>query len=275
MSAALMEGLIGMAAKTTPFAAPGPVVRGVSPPISNAPLREPTEVEAAEWAANGVVCLRQVIPPEWTEYLRACLDDIFERDSVSSKGLRTDMTQAAAAQARLGAEVLLDGGAALGESGSFLTEIDCWWHEGLRHFELSSPLPQVVAAALSSDRLRFYQDHLFKKEAGANIRTGFHQDRPYFCWAGEQIAVCWCSPTAVTAEMGTMCYVKGSHRWAEHKPTLLVSNTPTHDHPGPALPDIDGNPADYEVLTFETQPGDIIIHHANTVHGSRGNTDPR
>ena len=42
----------------------------------------------------------------------------------------------------------------------------------------------------------------------------------------------------------------------------------------PALPDIDGNPDDYEVLTFETQPGDIIIHHANTVHGSRGKTDP-
>ena len=165
---AALSNLMPMLAKG-PFP-PGPKVRGVAPPADSSPAREVTAEEAAEWVDNGVVCLRQVVPPAWTEYLRACLDDIFSREDVDSGGLRTDMTASAEALAASGEQVLMDGGMKLGSgpaSGRFLSEIDCWWHKGLRHFELAGPLPQVVAATLRSVQLRYYQDHLFMKEAGS------------------------------------------------------------------------------------------------------------
>ena len=67
-----LSDLMPMLAKG-PFP-PGPKVRGVAPPSDSSPAREVTAEEAAEWVDNGVVCLRQVVPPAWTEYLRACLD---------------------------------------------------------------------------------------------------------------------------------------------------------------------------------------------------------
>lgn len=269
-----MMKALGPLLTTSPFPE-GPVVRGVAPPSDRTPMRAVTAAESAEWIENGVVCLRQVIPPEWNEYLKACLDEIFDRDNVQTNGLRTDLTEAA--EDLDPDDVLLPEGMTMADAtsgGRFLAEIDAWWHEGLRHFELCGPLAQVVAAALSTERLNFYQDHLFNKQGGSALVTGFHQDQPYFCWSGDQIAVSWTSPTPVTKAMGAMRYVKGSHRWAEHQPTLLVSNNATHDSPAQMLPDIEGNPDDYEILTFETEPGDVIIHHANCVHGSWGNTDP-
>jgi hypothetical protein len=38
-----------------------------------------------------------------------------------------------------------------------------------------------------------------------------------------------------------------------------------------ALPDIDTDPSAFDIVSFDVEPGDVIIHHANTVHGSRGN----
>jgi hypothetical protein len=37
------------------------------------------------------------------------------------------------------------------------------------------------------------------------------------------------------------------------------------------LPDIEANEADYDLVYFDAEPGDVIIHHPRTVHGSRGN----
>ena len=38
-----------------------------------------------------------------------------------------------------------------------------------------------------------------------------------------------------------------------------------------ALPDILGQEEEYAVRYFDAEPGDVIIHHPATVHGSAGN----
>jgi hypothetical protein len=217
-----------------------PSAGGLAAPGCAAPSRPVTAAESHEWHEHGVVCLRGVLSQEWVAYVRAALLEIFSRDDVEARGLRTDMTAAAAAldprtvlRDQGGADDGSDDAEQLG-AGRFLTEIDCFWHDALRHFELSGPLPEIVAAVMQSQIVHYYQDHLFLKEAGSALRTGFHQDRPYFCWDGEMVAVCWVPAVEVSAASGAMCYVRGSHRWAEHQPTLLVSNAATHAGAGAA-----------------------------------------
>ena len=169
--------------------------------------RSPTPEEIEAFRRDGVVCLKAVISEEAVAALRKALCDIFARSDVAGRGLRTDMTAAAAMAHAKGDTLLVDtadgvplkGGrtaaaAAAAGRGRYLTEIEGGrWHAGLRHFEHHGPLPALVAALLRSSTVRFFMDHLFLKEAGSALRTAFHQDAPYFPFEGEQAAVVPCS----------------------------------------------------------------------------------
>lgn len=168
-----------------------------------------------------------------------------------------------------GARLLEDPGE---RRGRYLTELDAGrWHDSLREFEHSSQLPGIVGELLGTQSLRFFMDHIFLKEPGSLLRTAYHQDAPYFPFEGEQAAVCWVTVDSVSRENGAMSYVRGSHRWPEYKPSTLITNDPTHKNDAPALPDILKNQDQYDIVSFPAEPGDVIIHHPRTVHGSSGN----
>ena len=163
------------------------------------------------------------------------------------------------------------------KDGRYLTEIDAGrWHQGLRDFEFNSSLPSIAANVLKTKELRFFMDHIFLKEGGSGLQTAMHQDLPYFPFQGEQCAVCWVPVDSVRASSGGMRYVRSSHLWREFSPTTLITNERTHDSPVPMLPsnifekDENGTPL-YDVVQFDAEPGDVIIHHPRTVHGSSGN----
>eukprot|EP00966_Prymnesium_polylepis_P302980 6999167-Prymnesium_polylepis.1 len=144
------------------------------------------------------------------------------------------------------------------------------WHAGLRDFALQSSLPALVAQLLGASDVRFFMDHVFLKEGGSQGRTEYHQDLPFFPLAvvGSQAAVCWLPVDSVTHDTGAMGYVPGSHRWSEAQPTNLMTHGAAHNT---ALPDILGCEAEFGVRYFDAEPGDVIIHHPATVHGSAGN----
>ena len=77
---------------------------------------------------------------------------------------------------------------------------------------------------------------------------------------------------SVSKESGAMGYIKGSHKWPEYSPNALVSNDRTHDDNTPTLPKIEDNESKYDIMYFDAEPGDVIIHYPRTCHGSRGNT---
>jgi len=37
------------------------------------------------------------------------------------------------------------------------------------------------------------------------------------------------------------------------------------------LPDIESNLDDYDIVHFDVEPGDVIVHHYRTIHGTGGN----
>lgn len=90
-----------------------------------------------------------------------------------------------------------------------------------------------------------------------------------------------------------MGYIRGSHRWRDAKgtpgrargepfvvfqPKNLVTNQATQPlrdwfpEDMPPLPDIESHEANYDIVYHEARPGDVVIHHVNTIHGSAGNT---
>jgi len=68
-----------------------------------------------------------------------------------------------------------------------------------------------------------------------------------------------------------MGYVKGSHRWETFAPNAFVSQMTGGDHGLPTLPDIEGNEDEYDIVYYDVEPGDVIVHDYRTVHGARGN----
>ena len=124
-------------------------------------------------------------------------------------------------------------------------------------------------------RINFYGDQLFLKEPMSIRRTAFHQDATYFHLEGEQCCTMWIPLDKVDTENSTMGYVRRSHKGPLYLPNTFVSQMPMPGSMGhEPVPDIEGNEDDYDVVYCNAEPGDVIIHHVRTLHGSTGNTSP-
>ena len=169
--------------------------------------------------ADGVVCLRGVIPAAWIERLQGAVEDVLAaRDG-------TDLSAMAAQIDAGGGAVLRDAPAAGGARGRFFAGTDHWRrHPTFRAFALESPLPALVAGLLRARLVTLYEDSLLVKEPGTAERTAFHQDMAYFHVSGTQVCTTWCPLDHVSADTGAVEYVRGSHRWErDFRPNLFVS----------------------------------------------------
>ena len=249
------------------------------PPPVVAPLAETVGRELrAQYERDGVVMIRQAVTLGQIAGLKVALEEVFSRGDTAHQGGRTNMSTAAAEAAADRGTVLLHDSAedAGAPSGEYLTETNTGrWHHGVRRFEHESDLPAVIGGLVGTKTLRFFGDHCFLKEPNSSLQTAFHQDMPYFSWTGDQAGVCWVPVDTVTKESGAMRYVKGSHRWEQFAPRLLYSNEAVDDAAAdysPILPSDEEIYEQHEVLSWDCEPGDIIVHHPNMVHGSGGNT---
>jgi ectoine hydroxylase-related dioxygenase (phytanoyl-CoA dioxygenase family) len=141
-----------------------------------------------------------------------------------------------------------------------------------RNFSLHGPAPEIAAALLASTQVNFFGDQIFVKEPGTRERTAFHQDATYFEIEGEQCCVLWIPTDPVTLEGGTMQYWRGSHRDGTlYQPNVFITQTPFPEAGGVPIPDIEGHISDYDIVHFDVEPGDVLVHHYRTVHGAGGN----
>jgi ectoine hydroxylase-related dioxygenase (phytanoyl-CoA dioxygenase family) len=259
-------------------------------PTNSALAREVTDAERDSFSQDGVVHLRGIYPLEWVHFLERQLVEVFDGQPAramdqreisgdSNTGVRVDMAaMAVGLRSRMpDVPIALDGGVASEVLGRSIVETDAaHWHEGLRQHHMVGPLPELVAQLTETDKVNFYSDQLFLKEPGSRIRTPFHQDQPYFLVDG-QVAVCWVPVDHVGTENGPMGYVPGSHRWNKlFKPSDFITDTGTFpevngvDHSDLELmPRISED--EYDIVYFEAEPGDVIVHHWSTVHGAAGN----
>ena len=168
---------------------------------------------------------------------------------------------------------LVDQSAEGSERGRFLLDTSAWRRTpALANFALTSFFPEISASLLDAEVVRFYDDQLFVKEPGAVDRAAFHQDFPYFHLSAPDGCVFWVPLDFAGTGGGRLAYIPGSHRWGDvYKPNIFVSALAFPGSEGSDMPAIDDDPEAFGATYIDVEPGDVLVHHFLTIHGSEGN----
>ncbi len=86
-----------------------------------------------------------------------------------------------------------------------------------RDFIEKSPLASLAAQLLETNRVNFFFDAVFVRTPGAQFRTPFHQDEPYWSVKGFDTCSIW-MPLVSVEKKSALEFVRGSHRWASGVP---------------------------------------------------------
>lgn len=209
--------------------------------------------------------------------LTAAADEVWRGGRVNDQGSRQhDLDALAQAVRQARAPRLVDKVKGDIPRGKFLLDTGVWRRvRTLAEFALHGCLSRIGATLLDVSALRYYDDQLFVKQGGAVDRAAFHQDLSYFHLDGDAGCVFWIPLGQVRRGGGAMGYIPGSHLWGQvYKPNLFASPLAFPGSTGADMPDIDADPQKFGVQYVEADPGDVIVHHFLTVHGSEGNAGP-
>jgi len=231
------------------------------------PVRSVTEDERETLRRDGVVQLKGIMPLDWIDMLRDAMTDFYETHMLTEENPLE--TRAKIAQAA-GGKILNQLERPTGRF--FVKNSPSQLSPGLRRFAIESPLKLVAADLYQGNSVNFYFDQMFWKEAGSGTRTAFHQDESYFNCTGDQCNTFWVATDPVTKENGAMGYVRGSHLWGKQfAANSFVSQERLPGSDGELVPDIEGHEEDYDIVYYDSEPGDVLVHNYRTLHGSTGN----
>ena len=218
--------------------------------------RKLSEEEVVSFRTNGVVKVSEAVDPSWIPELLAVADEQLTKPSKWVNDVN-----AAASENRL------------------FTDRYLWRHNDVIHrFVHDSGCARLAAQAMGSNSARFYFDHLLIKKVNTPTITPWHQDAPYWPFRGKQIASIWLALTPVTVEGSGMEFIRGSHLDdVYYLPEVFggadnKSGQWANEQQGVAVPDIDANREEYDIVSFDMAPGDALIFSAWILHGARGNS---
>ena len=218
--------------------------------------RKLSEEEVVSFRTNGVVKVSEAVDPSWIPELLAVADGQLAKPSKWVNDVN-----AAASENRL------------------FTDRYLWRHNDVIHrFVHDSGCARLAAQAMGSNSARFYFDHLLIKKVNTPTITPWHQDAPYWPFRGKQIASIWLALTPVTVEGSGMEFIRGSHLDdVYYLPEVFggadnKSGQWANEQQGVAVPDIDANREEYDIVSFDMAPGDALIFSAWVLHGARGNS---
>jgi ectoine hydroxylase-related dioxygenase (phytanoyl-CoA dioxygenase family) len=218
-------------------------------------VRSVTGEERYNYARDGAAILKGIISIEWVDYMRDAVDRLLERSDPSSQNYADE-----------------------GERRFFAQAFPWLLDDAFKAWAMYGPLKDLARQVMTDVKnLNFFYDQIFAKEPGAAKATPWHQDFPFLPLKGEQILRIWVPFDKVTAEGGAVQYLKGSHDWGVvyhpigFKAIPEITEAYTHS-PYEDQPDFDADYDKYDWLIGEAEPGDALLHHPRTVHGSRGNT---
>lgn len=160
--------------------------------------------------------------------------------------------------------------------GTSLVRDDNWMHsDAMRRVVLQSAIPAAAAAAMRSSTARIYEDLLIYKSPGADQPTPWHQDEPQWPLTGRQMSSAWLCLEPVTRATGALRFVAGTHRGPMHIPYVPAAQRAAleadmHHFTGGPIPAIDADPERYRVLSFDCEPGDVVLFHPRAIHGAFG-----
>ncbi len=117
-----------------------------------------------------------------------------------------------------------------------------------------------LAETLLGEPVRCEYPEWFNKPPGEEAPTPPHQDNYYFCLTPPQVLTMWMALDRVDQENGCVRYVRGSHLKGirPHGRSAILGFSQ-------GILDYGDADRDREVPTA-LEPGDVIVHHGNTIH---------
>ena len=211
-----------------------------------------TDDHIARYWADGATVVRGVIDEEWRERLASAI----ERD-IENPGPWDHSYDVA--------------------GGRFHGNLRIWQNDpDFAAFCLNSPATELAQTFLGATRLNLLYDQLFVKEAGADHRTRWHNDQPYWPVSGKDVISVWVALDHTDADNGRLEFVRGSHEWdrwfqpeafGPNRGTSMYEQNPDYEK----MLDIESARDDYDIISWDVEPGDVYVFSAMTVHGAPGN----
>ncbi|ELU17267.1 hypothetical protein CAPTEDRAFT_192845 [Capitella teleta] len=206
---------------------------------------------------NGAVLLKNIFNKSWLDKITRGINATLVNPSKYSEKLRT------------------------AEGTGYYFNDYCNWEkiEEFRDVVFNSPAAEVARSLMKSKECVFYHEHVLTKDPGTYKTTPWHQDQPYYPIDGSQNVSLWIPIDPVSTET-TLQFVKGSHlsgKWFHPRKfatelNYTESKVVKHGRKYHAVPDVEANPDEYEVLKWAVQPGDCLAFHMLTLHGAPSNT---
>lgn len=141
----------------------------------------------------------------------------------------------------------------------------------------SIPVGNILAGLWGTPNIWMFNEQIFLKggldSEAASRRTAWHQDQAYGSYAGSQLAVMWISFDPVKAE-DSLEFIPGSHHGPLYNPSAFNpadDTIPVFDEGlMPRLPDIEASRDQWNIVSWDIEPGDILVFHHGTLHGGGG-----
>jgi phytanoyl-CoA hydroxylase len=136
---------------------------------------------------------------------------------------------------------------------------------------LSSEIGRLTATLAGWNGARIGQDSVWMKPPGAK-EVAFHQDGTYISVyvTPAETLTCWIALDDVTADIGTIEYARGSHRWGAQT-QLGEFHAPDADYRAAMYQAAQAAGVEPEIVPIEISAGSCVIHDGNTWHGSGKN----
>lgn len=133
----------------------------------------------------------------------------------------------------------------------------------------TTPLPDVASQLWTGSPVWYMYEQVFRKQGFAG-RTPWHQDTSYLAVDGEHLIAFWISFESLPPGYG-LEFVRGSHRGTLFNTTRFDPNDPTlpvfASSTIPKLPNIEADRSQFAIVSWATEPGDVIAFHTSTLHG--------
>ncbi len=205
-----------------------------------------SEADLTALATDGAIVVRKVFDVNWVERIRRASQAAVERQLAEQEAAGTPRPARPA----------------------FHNVLYMHRHDPeFRAIALDSPAPRLARDLMQTDKVILFADHLLVKEPGAQIRTPWHQDLPYWPVRGRQITSLWIALDPVTRESGALEYVRGSHLWGKmYQPQNFDGSGGYGDFT--PLPDIEAERERHDILQWDVEPGDVIVHDVGVLHAA-------
>jgi ectoine hydroxylase-related dioxygenase (phytanoyl-CoA dioxygenase family) len=133
---------------------------------------------------------------------------------------------------------------------------------------------EIVADMLDTRHVWYSAEEIFFKQGTTVGRTPWHQDTAYAPYGGKQWCNLWISFESLP-RWNSLEAVRGSHHGPQYDGSAYDDPDnpakPLHGGNWTPLPDIERerktNPDAWPILSYPSEPGDLIIFHPHSLHG--------